>query len=338
MTIDVVICTYNRPQQCAFLISQLLSLDTKPNCIWVIDASESVEDSFKNRAGITWVPSNHKNQPYQRFVGWSLSMADILLYLDDDMEVADAGCIETIRQHFETQPQVLALALHFKNKQEGGSLSDIPQSQFNQQSKIKKLWNWVSGYPSLPPGAFGYCGHRGKQPVEGGVTQWISGGAFAVKRNSMYQNFNFQLFDLFEEKLGMGEDGSLGYSLSKQGDVYYEPKQLFWHHEQHESHYATNQQAYAKRVLFSRLFLSLEKARLDGSSIQFATWHYYWYAFCRILGYYVNYYKSPTEKRKQILKGSKEGFRLARSFQFINNDRRRAYWQQELEKQKSVLK
>lgn len=338
MTIDVVICTYNRPQQCTFLISQLQSLDTKPNCIWVIDASESVEDSFKNNAGIKWVASNHKNQPYQRFVGWSLSTADILLYLDDDMEIADAGCINIIQQHFAAQPHLSALALHFKNKHAGGSLSDIPHSQFNQQSRLKKMWNWLSGYPALPPGAFGYCGHRGKQPEQGGATQWLSGGAFAVKRSIMYNKLNFQLFDLFEEKMGMGEDGILGYSLSKQGGVYYEPKQLFWHHEKQDSHYATNQQAYAKRVLFSRLFLSLEKARLDESSIRFATWHYYWYAFCRIFGYYINYRKSSTEKRKQILEGSKDGFRLARSFQYANKDSRRAYWQHELEKQKSVLK
>ena len=44
------------------------------------------------------------------------------------------------------------------------------------------------------------------------------------------ENFNFQLFDLFEEKMGMGEDFIIGYSLSNSGDLIYHDEIFFFHH------------------------------------------------------------------------------------------------------------
>jgi GT2 family glycosyltransferase len=330
LSIDIVLCTYNRPSSCLFLIEQLLHLPIRPQHIIVIDSSEQPDERLSKQEGIRWFASNHKNQAYQRYVGFKQSHAELILYLDDDMEVEEARVLEAIQHRFQEDPSLVAMALHFKNKIEGGSLSSIPVSQINQQSFLKKIWNGLSGYPTLPSGRFGYCGNRGKQPTQGGYTEWLSGGAFVAKRSALYQNFNYQLFDLFEEKMGMGEDGLMGYTLNKQGRIYFDPTLFFWHHEQQHSHYAAQNLSYAKRVLFSRLFLSLEKARLDGSSLIYARVHYLWYGLCRLLGYLMNYIKSPNTKRKEILQGSWQGLKKGFTFSFLPIPERKQYWEQEL--------
>lgn len=330
LTIDLVICTYNRPDSCLYLIQQVLSHTDQPNKIIVVDASEQPSEALQSFKGIYWLSSSHKNQPFQRYVGYAASKADVLLYLDDDMEISHANYLKSIRDYFLKNELLSGLALAFTNKVNDGSLSSIPNSAFKQNSVLKRYWNWLSAYPSLPTGTFGLCGNRGKQPALGGFTQWVSGGAFAARRSCLYTNFNFQLFDLFEQRIGMGEDGILGYTLSKAGKVYYEPTSFFWHHEKQTSHYATKHEAYAKRVLFSRLYLSLEKARLDRTSFFYAKLHYRWYALCRLMGYSLNYLKSRSTARKEILIGSWNGFKQALQFSFASKKERNGYWEQEL--------
>jgi glycosyltransferase involved in cell wall biosynthesis len=201
LSLGIVICTYQRPEKLRSLIKNILHADPLPQEIIVVDASPETYQAGIDEQGVQVIKSNHANQPYQRYVGYLAAKSDLLLYLDDDMEIVHPNFINVILNIFIQRPQISGVALHFTNKQLINALSDIPTSNlFRKNGIFKRLKNKMSGYPDLPAGQLGWCGNRGPQPSGGGFTQWLSGGAFVAKRNCLYQNFNFQLFDLFEQK------------------------------------------------------------------------------------------------------------------------------------------
>jgi glycosyltransferase involved in cell wall biosynthesis len=316
--IDIVVCTYNRPQRVIVLVQELLTCNPLPNSILIVDSSEvSIEDKVIIE-NTNYIKSTRKNQPYQRYLGYLNSSADILVYLDDDMELIDAAFLKDIHELFISMPHLSGIALNFKDKQLDTSLSLIPSSTLkSKNSALGKCINNLTGYPDLKEGEWGMNGNRGPQPrLNGGPTQWLSGGAFAAKRINLYQNFNFQLFDLFEQGLGMGEDGVLGYTLSKQNTLYYYPKLLFYHNDLKDSTYSLDLFKFSKRVLFSRLYLSLEKARLDKRSQLVAYTSYVWYAIWRLIGLAINLILHYSVSRKSIFKGSLSGFLKSFTFKY----------------------
>lgn len=317
LNIDVIVCTYNRPDKLTQLVNQLLTCNPLPNKIIVIDSSDEHNRFYSTNELVKTIVSSHKNQPYQRFLGCHSSNANYLLYLDDDMEIISLDVFEVLQNEIAKHENLAGLVLKFEDKHEDTSLSKIPKSNLlSNESVIKKIVNWITCYPILPDGKFGLCGNRGKQPLNGGQTEWLSGGAFLAKRDSVFKNFNVQLFDLFEQKLGMGEDAIIGYGLSKQGHLIYFPSLLFYHNDQKDSTYSTNQFEFAKRVIYSRLYISLEKIRLDKASFLYGKIYFHWYVFCRILGLFINYLKNKNKIRKDILSGSISGWKKSFTFRF----------------------
>ena len=327
MKIDIIICTYNRPQKVVELVNQLMLYSSQFNSIIIVDSSDDVHPVLSNYNQLTYLRSSYKNQPYQRWLGYHHSKGDILIFLDDDMEVANGDFLNIIRAAFNEQ-MVSGIAINFVDKHTDTALAAIPRSVLlNKAGVLKNIVGWLTGYPVLPYGKFGLCGVKGKQPLNGGTTQWLSGGAFAAKRAFLFQNFNFQLFDLFQQKTGMGEDAIIGYGLSKQGILLYEPTLLFYHNDQKDSAYSVDHFAYAKRVIFSRLYLSLEKTRLNKGSYIFATIHYHWYVLWRVAGLVINYMIKKNATKNKILKGSVAGWKLALKFKFNKNAATIDKWQ-----------
>ncbi len=314
------------------LIMQLKRCSPSPNKIIVVDSSDVPNVDLQNKTDIHYIQSNHKNQPYQRFLGVNQSLSEYILFLDDDMEILDKYVVEKILQAFQLHP-VSGFALYFKDKHNNTGLSAVPKSSLFQKLKfLKHIKNWLTGYPTLKSGKLGLCGNRGKQPIEGGYTEYVSGGAFVAKRESLFVNFNFQLFDLFEDKLGMGEDALIGYGLHKQNGLLFIPDCWFLHNDQRDSTYSTDLKAYATRVLFSRYYLSLEKCRLDKGWLFAVKIHYHWYAIWRLAGLLFNRLISPTTNRKQLLVGSWKGWKKSFSFKFSKQLDRNPYWQNECER------
>ena len=316
MKIDIIICTYNRPEKVIELIRQLKDFSKEFNTIILVDSSDNIHPILSKDNQVDYLCSAHKNQPYQRYLGYIHSKADILLFLDDDMEVANDEFISIIENVFKDN-SIAGIAINFQDKHTDTTLAAIPQSVlFRRMAGLKKLVGWLSGYPALPDGKLGLCGIRGKQPAEGGKTEWLSGGAFATRRNALFQNFNFQLFDLFEEKLGMGEDAIIGYSISKQGVLWYHPQLLFYHNDQRDSAYSVDHFSYSRRVIFSRLYLSLERARLNGGSYLIAVLHYHWYVLWRVTGLFINWFICSNTVKYNLLMGAIAGWKLGSNFKF----------------------
>ena len=286
------------------------------NSLIIVDSSNDYNPTLANYKQVLYVRSVFKNQPYQRWLGFSKSTADILLFLDDDMEIYNEEFFNIIKPHFLNN-SIAGLAINFKDKHTDTALAAIPVSILIKSNGIfKKILKYLSGYPNLPEGKLGLCGIRGKQPANGGQTEWLSGGAFAARRTCLFKNFNYQLFDLFQQKVGMGEDAIIGYGLSKQGILLYEPELLFLHNDQKDSAYSVDHFAYAKRVIYSRLYLSMEKKRLENGKYFFAKVHYQWYVLWRLSGLLFNYIIKKDTVRYNLLKGSYAGWKLAISFKF----------------------
>ncbi len=316
--IDIVVCTYNRPERVTRLVQELLTCNPLPNSIIIVDSSDVSITDKRVVEKTSYIKSTRKNQPYQRYVGYLNSSSDILVYLDDDMELIHAAFLKDIHELFISMPYLSGVALNFKDKQIDTSLSLIPSSTLKSKNSLFGKWiNYITGYPVLKEGEWGMNGNRGPQPrLNGGPTQWLSGGAFAAKRSSLYINFNLQLFDLFEKGIGMGEDAVLGYTLSKQNTLYYYPKLLFYHNDLKDSTYSLDLYKFSKRVMFSRLYLSLEKVRLDNKSQLVAYTSYIWYALWRLIGLSVNLVLHYSVSRKNIFKGSLSGFLKSFTFKY----------------------
>lgn len=334
--IDIIITTYNRPAKVIELVNCLLALPEKPKRVIVVDSSDVDNEPLKTLSIVKYLKSSHKNQPYQRYLGYVNSKSEFLLFLDDDMEVVDEGFIQKLLSIFKDYA-VSGVAIKFENKHKDSLLAQMPTSQISiANNTLNKTKRWLSGWPILPAGKFGLCGNRGKQPAEGGKTEWLSGGAFAARRDALFVNFNFQLFDIFETKMGMGEDAIIGYGLSKHGTLLYHDELFFLHNDQKDSTYTVDQFAYARRVIFSRLYLSLERQRLNAGSKFLAIIHFHYYSFWRVTGYFINFVVSPKENRKKMLKGSLAGWWLAFKFKYRFSEETNNYWINESNKDSNI--
>lgn len=333
MKFSVIICTCNRHEKVMELVNQIDGLNNGNIELILVDSSEEPNPNISSIESIKYHRTIHKNQPYQRFLGFNLSTSDWLLYLDDDMEAIHDDLFEKFEGYIK-ETNGVGFALKHVEAHQSTSLAEVPKSQmFGKLAWLKKLKNTISGFPDLNPGKLGLNGNKGKQPVEGGITEFVSGGSFLVKRKAMYQNFNFQMYDLYEEKSGKGEDSITGYSISKQGALIHIPEVLFRHNDQQNSSYSSNLENFGTRVMFSRLFLTLEKSRLDGSSLFLGKISYHWFALWRIFGLTLNYIKDRSQKRKSMLDGAWKGWKKSTKFKFNSSLSRNPYWENEVQEE-----
>lgn len=331
---DIIICTNNRADSILILIKQILEHSVQPSNIIVIDSSDQENQELNKMNQVIYVKSSHKNQPYQRYVGYLASKSSILLYLDDDMKINNSNTMEIILQRFQ-KSNIIGLAINFINNNEFLEKS-IPKSKFksnampSMKNKFLKIIKNFTGQVSLNDGEYYYNGLKGKQPVHGGTTQWFSGGAFAVKKEYLYNDFNFGLFDLYENKLGKGEDGIIGYTLSKNGELYFEPDILFIHCDKKDSTYTKNIFSFTQKVVFSRYYLSREFARLNNKSYFISDLYYHWYILWRIIGLLVNQLLDRNENRKYVLYGYFDGWKKVLT-NYIKKHHNQLFWIKEAE-------
>lgn len=296
-----------------------------PAEIIVVDSSDEVNISLQENNQIKYVRSAHKNQPYQRYLGYLASKQDWLLYLDDDMEPVDTDVINSISA-LPRAYHAVAFAIGFENLHEDSSLAALPKSTFTKgKGQLSRFVRWLTGYPVLESGKVGWNGVRGNQP-RGGYTEWFSGGAFLAQRNVIFKDFNFGLFTIFEKKVGMGEDFIIAFSIAQKGKIWATEKSYFWHNDQKDSTYSVDVKSFNRRVIYSRLYLSLEKARLENRSALLAFIFYAYYSFWRFLGLIINAILKPSAMRWKSLNGFIYGF--LKSFELLGMDSKQeeSYW------------
>lgn len=341
---DVIIATYNRIEK-AIELATIIE-ENAPiffQRIIIIDSSEIKYTSIiKISQRIEYYHSSIKNQPFQRYFGFTLSKANHVLFLDDDMEIRDNIFFHELKIFFESNSDYCALNIPFENI--NSFIENNPKSVFNSKYFIfNKLKGLISGYPILKDNTFGFNGIRGKR-VSNKPIEYLSGGAFAVKRLNFYSNFNMHHFRLYSQKLGMGEDALLGYTISKQGMIWAWEKTYLYHRDLMNSAYADTIELFAKRYLYSRLDLSLEYARLNNFSLIYAYLSFFYFSLFRIIGViFIMVYKANSRlKAKKILIGYLKALFLTLNYKYSSNLSNNKYWeelmQKELEKNMSCAK
>lgn len=330
--ISVVICTYNRPKKVTELVGMMQKQTLKPHQIVVVDSSDAVNIELNSNASIDYIRSSHKNQPYQRYLGYLAAKYDWLLYLDDDMEPVSETVLAELEVLIKEVSEAVAFAIRFENVHEDTALAAMPKSNINKgSSTLRNFVRWITAYPELPDGKFGWNGVRGQQPKRG-FTEWFSGGAFLAKRDVIFQNFNFGLFKMFEDKIGMGEDMMISYSIAQHGKIWATEKIHFYHNDLKDSTYTPDVESYNRRVIYSRLFLSTEKARLTSRNRIAALIRYVYYSFWRFTGLILNYILHPTKKRWNAIKGFHSGFFKSFELLSLNFENEKTYWDHEAKK------
>lgn len=325
MVLDIIITSYNRPQKALELALSMSKSDLVSDCIIVDSGSNSYPKSNNFRV----IETSHKNQPYQRYLGYVASKSNWLLYLDDDMEPI-RGWEEVLFSLIENKgTKIKAFALSFIDKHENSYLKRTESSIFSGLSQTKifvKFIRQISGYPILANGEFTFNGVKGSLPKNGGFVKYFGGGAFMASRHVLYRNFNMQLFSLYERRLGKGEDGILGYTVFKFAPIYYCPTPVFVHNDQGNSVYTRNDFEYNRLVAFSRLYLSCEFCRLNDKLIFFGKLSYLNYSFWRVLGLCINTIFNPGNRKLHSLIGYLKGVFAGLGFRFDEHCSSNNYW------------
>jgi GT2 family glycosyltransferase len=300
---DVVIATYNRHEKVSFLIHQLLSLPSHAlGKIIVVDSSETLLPlhHFPADSNIQILSSSHKNQPYQRMLGLQISQAEFVLFLDDDMEVIDDKFPDELAAFIKSNADIVGFNLKFDNV--NPFLQSLEPSVLGKKP-LANMGRALSGYPAIADNGFWLAGIRGKR-VDNKDIEYVSGGSFLARRQALFQGISVTLLDIFEKKLGMGEDLLLGYALSRKGRVYAWPKVYFVHNDQGDSTYTSaGFKRFYGKISYSRLFLSLEYVRLNNKYLVFAIFHYGWFIIWRIVGLLLNLLFKPDKKQLNKIYG-----------------------------------
>jgi glycosyltransferase involved in cell wall biosynthesis len=331
MSFDGIIATYNRPEAVVNLVHSLLKCKPAFTSIIVCDSSDKPNTSLAGLDRVFYIHSNHKNQPYQRYLGYMLSQSEYIVYFDDDMEIVNLSFLTVFDEKFKDQ-NVVGIQPKMKNLNDNSTI-------IIRDSVLSKLWQndhwlincirWITMYPRLSNGKWWYCGLRGSKPNNHECNlEWLSGWAFAAKRSALFKNINFQLFDLFENKTGMGEDLLIGHYLSKVGTVKYIPELLFLHNDQRNSNYTPDHFSFGKRTMFSRYFLSMEYARLNYEHFLKARVIFWYYAFFRIAGMIINLIFRHSRQDKELFRGTISGVKSLYRFKYKTD--RDAFWTGEL--------
>lgn len=331
MKFDGIVATYNRHEAVVNLVHTLLKCDPAFTSIIVCDSSDNLNQALVGLDRVVYIHSNHKNQPYQRYLGFMLSRSEYLVYFDDDMEIVDLSFLSIFEQKFKDQ-DLVGIQPKMENLNDNSTII-VRESLFSKFWQIDHwLTNsirWMTLYPRLDNGKWWYCGLRGSKPDNHECRlEWLSGWAFAAKRTALFKNINFQLFDLFESKIGMGEDLLIGHCLSKIGTVIYIPELLFLHNDRRNSNYTPDHFSFGKRTMFSRYFLSREYARLNDEPSIKASGIFWYYAFFRITGMMINLIFHHTRADVELFKGTVSGILSLFTFKYKTD--RDSFWMREI--------
>ena len=182
---DVIIATNNGTEIALKLSYSIIGINSNfLNKVIIVDSSDREIEIESNHTKLLYVRTKHKNQPYQRFLGYNISSSKYLLFLDDDMELIKNSIFEDCMMLFKER-NIAGINLKFiwDNK----SLNRIQKDDFNF-FKNSAILNMIAGSPRPTRNKYIFCGIRGER-VFGDNIEYLAGGCFVIKRSCAYKNF-----------------------------------------------------------------------------------------------------------------------------------------------------
>ncbi|MFA0964678.1 glycosyltransferase family 2 protein [Roseivirga sp. BDSF3-8] len=305
---DVIICTYNRPKRAQSLISQVLECTPAPEKIVVVDSTEEQDPSEYARLGpgVTYLKSSHKNQPYQRFLGFQNTVSDVLVFLDDDVKILDQKIFQYMLSAF-SQEDVKGACIRVRYE---NVMHDLLEKKEVKQGRLLDFINKISGVPSPAVGKLGLVGVPGPLPDSDGEVEFFQGTNMAFKREAVEKAFDSRVFSQYEYRIGKGEDKILSFKVASLGKLMFLDREVL-HHPPVETSYFDHSYAYYKRLAYSRYFLT----RIWCEERSFPLWlgvlHYYYFMAWRLLIAIGTYVKGRSSGQKEAVKGMWKGVKMA---------------------------
>ncbi len=230
-SLTVCICTYKRPELLKKLIIDIINQTFQCGILIIVDGDptsgvvKNLLASFKskNNPQFFYVPSNHANLAYQRYLAWKMSTVnnpEFIFYFDDDLRFCDHNTLSRLLQLLQIQGVVGVTAKT--------SSSDIDRFK-NEPALIDRAtnstWRLNNSFSNRDkkPGGFLPSGNR-IPPIfnSEGICQvdWLQGRVMAYRSAAIDQScFSEDLFALTHIQCGLGEDTFLSRQVSKNGKL-----------------------------------------------------------------------------------------------------------------------
>lgn len=229
----ICICTYRRPALLSALLydlsrqtmlpSALIIVDGDPDSGEVLEALRAVE--FQNKR-LLYVPSNHANLAYQRYLGWRVaSQADMefLLYLDDDQRIEQPDAVEKVLLPLLNDDQVVGVTAYSQTDDSPEKFQNAPILLYQRRPpspNVSCVIRWLGS--KTPPGGLSPSGHRRfpERQEEYVSVDWLQGRVMAFRMSALSQDcFSTDLFALTHVHCGMGEDTFLSHRVASKGKM-----------------------------------------------------------------------------------------------------------------------
>jgi len=282
-----------------------------PTTVLVIDSSEVTNEEIQKIDQVKYIRSSHKNQPYQRYLGYLSCKTEIIIFLDDDLEIIDFTVFDVMLSRLK-QPGIKGISVGFEHHH---TISQILDSKVDGQSLIFRVINFLSGVPVLKPGKIYMAGLAGPRPTEEGPVDYFNGAVMGFYRAELTSLFNPVLFSLFERKLGMGEDKVITMAVGLTSTLWFNPHHFFVHPPV-SSNYFQDVESFQRKVMYSRLFVSLEYGRLRHYPRVLIYLHYYYFAGWRLFIAGLRAILKPGSQRSATARGIFQGVLLTFTLPF----------------------
>ena len=302
MKFDVIITTYNRPDSVLALVEQINRCTLLPQRIVVVDSSDTLNLEIRQIQRVLYLHSSHKNQPYQRYLGFLGSHEEIVCFFDDDIQIINPAIFEIILERYSDTATV-GCNVNFTNEGEITVQKELNNGKYlNSKSKVGSFVLLLTGVPPIEEGKAWLAGMRGED-VSNSFTETFSGpGGLSFRRHIVPSLFDSTLFALFEKKMAMGEDKFISLGALRFGKLAHSNETCIIHSE-NNSNYYQDHRSFARKELYSRLWLSVRYLKVKERWIGWGYIHYYWFAFWRLFISALHFFLHPKKVNFQIFYG-----------------------------------
>jgi len=241
------ICTYRRADLLRLLIQDLGNQSMRPETLVVVDGDPGnrsvplvIEDiSWLRDIRAIYVPANHANLSYQRYLGWKAAKnlnSEILLYLDDDLRLMRCDAVEMVVCPLENDQELIVgctaeiREAPAKLDSESQMLGDRQQAAHRAKPFIVSLLGAGKGLPpgSLSPAGSRIASARTANPYS--KVDWLHGRVMSYRMDALRADcFSHDLFALDEVKSCLGEDTVLSHRVRSRGAMLYLWGDHFFH-------------------------------------------------------------------------------------------------------------
>lgn len=208
----VIIPTFKREAQLEALLEDLTQQDELPDLVVVVDGApeeKNLEDTLRKKASqfkkMLYIPSNHPNAPYQRYLGsQAVNEYPWIVFFDDDIRLPDQSSIRK-----------LLIPFGWENRTITGVTAQIeyPGRKLPEEQKKSKR----------QPGSLTPVGDRllPNDDEEYAKVEWLRGGVMAYQTRSLLQEiYNEDVFSLSHIRCGLGVDDTfLSRQVMKHGEL-----------------------------------------------------------------------------------------------------------------------